>query len=289
MGGQMKGLVLSGGGAKGGYSVGALQHLLGDLEINYDIICGVSVGAINGAFLSQFSSGQEKLAACQLTNMWAHLNTSKIYKRWFPFGGWHALWNKSFYDSLPLHKLIQEAISLDKIRSSGKQIGVGAVSLSSGKYHIFTKEDDDFINAVLASSAFPGMLTPIKMKGQLWVDGGVKELSPIRTAIDMGATHIDVITTSPEIRIKKFLDNPSVVDIFKRVIDLSTDKILSNDIEKVVMYNKLAQAGVSDRKVVELRVFRPYHNLVDDVLDFSPHKIREMMDKGYRDAKDILG
>jgi NTE family protein len=246
------------------------------------------VGAINAAFLGQFLRGQEKLAASEITTMWLKLNSSTIYKRWKPFGKFHAMWEKSFYDSSPLHNLINETISLYKIRSSGKQVAVGTVSLSSGKYHIFTKDDNDFINAVLASSAFPGMLTPVKMKGQLWADGGVKELSPINTAIDMGATEIDVITTSPEIRIKKFLENPSVVDIFKRVIDLSTDKILSNDIEKVIMYNKLAQAGVSDKKVIKLRIFRPYNNLIDDVLDFSPEKIREMIDKGYNDTRNKL-
>jgi NTE family protein len=182
--------------------------------------------------------------------------------------------------------LIREQVDLNKIRGSGKKVSVGAVSVSSGKYRVFDQNDDDFISAVLASSAFPGMLNPIRMKGEIFIDGGCKELSPIRTAIDLGATEIDVITTSPEVRIKKFIENPSIIDIIKRAIDVSTDKILSNDIDRAIMHNKLVQAGVSDKKLVKLRILRPHHNLIDDVLDFNPVKIKEMMEKGYEDARD---
>lgn len=283
----MRALVLSGGGSKGAYSQGVIQHLLGNLGIQYSIITGVSVGAINGAFLATHSLGNEKQASDELKDWWLSLDNSKIYKRWNPFGKIHAAWRMSFYDSSPLQNLIRSNISLAKIRSTGKMISVGTVSLSSGKYHSITQDDDDFIDAVLASSAFPGMFSPIKMKGHLWLDGGVKSLSPINTAIDLGATKIDVITTSPDVRIKKFIENPNIIDIFKRTVDLSTDKILSNDIEKVLMYNLLAEAGISNKKVVKLRIFRPHNNLIDDVLNFDPAKIREMMSLGYEDAKRL--
>lgn len=282
----MKALVHSGGGSKGSWGCGAIQYLMGDLKINYDIYTGVSVGAINSAFLSMFPEGQTQEAADVLKDWWLRLDNYKIYKRWEPFGRIHAIWRQSFYDSTPLHTLIREQVDLDKIRSSGKKVSVGAVSVSSGKYLTFDQDDDDFVSAVLASSAFPGMLSPIKMKDQLWIDGGVKELSPIRTAIEMGATEIDVITTSPEVRIKKFIEKPSIIDIIKRAIDVSTDKILSNDIDRAIMHNKLVQAGVSDKKPIKLRILRPHNNLIDDVLDFDPAKIREMMEKGYENAKD---
>lgn len=281
----MRAIVLSGGGSKGAHSAGIIKYLLGDLQLHYDIICGVSVGAINGSFLAQFPKGQEKLAADKLVNLWSKLDSPDIYKRWFPFGSFHIVHRKSFYDSLPLQQLIREKISLDKIRASGKKIAIGAVSISSGKYTIFNEGDDDLIEGIIGSSAFPGMLTPIETRGQLWFDGGMKTLSPINTAIELGATTIDVITTSPEVRNKKFFKNPSIIDIFMRAIDLSTDKILSNDIERALMYNELAKAGVSDKKVIELNIIRPDYNLISNLLDFSPDKIKEMIEKGYADAK----
>lgn len=184
--GYMKALVLSGGGSKGAYQAGALKHILGELQVNYDIFCGVSVGAINCAFLSMFPSGEEQKSSDILCDMWSHLDTSKIYKRWFPFGRWHALWTKSFFDSSPMSELLRSNIDIEKIRRNGKKVNVGTVSLSSGKYTIFDQSSDYFVDAVIASASFPGMLTPVKFLGQLWTDGGIKEISPIKKAMEMG-------------------------------------------------------------------------------------------------------
>lgn len=282
----MKALVLSGGGSKGAYQAGALKHLIGTLQLKYNIICGVSVGAINAAFLGQFKHSEEVDASKELASLWLELNTQSIYKRWVPFGRWHALWQPSFYDSQPLIDLITRTISLDRIRGSGKLISVGAVSLSSGKYTIFNQDHEHFIKAVIASASFPGMLRPIEINGQLWADGGVKEITPIRTAIEMGATEIDIIITSPELRVKRYLDKPNTIDVLKRSLDLSADKIMANDIEKVYMYNRLARRGDPDRKEIKLNIIRPKNNLIEDLLDFTPSKIKEMMEKGYEDAKN---
>jgi len=281
----MKALVLSGGGSKGAYQAGALKYILGEQKVNYDIFCGVSVGAINCAFLSMFSSGEEQRASDILSDMWNHLDTPKIYKRWFPFGRWHALWTKSFFDSSPLYDLLKTNLDINKIRTSGKKVSVGTVSLSSGKYTIFDQSSDYFIDAVIASASFPGMLTPVSFLGQLWTDGGIKEISPIKKAMEMGADEIDVIITSPQTRVNRFIENPTTVDILKRSIDLSTDKIMANDIEKIQMHNRLAEAGLSDRQLVKMNILRPDYNLIEDLLDFRPHKIQEMMQKGYADAK----
>lgn len=281
----MKALVLSGGGAKGAYQVGALRYLLSELQNTYDILCGVSVGAINCAFVAQFESGKEQEAGQNLSDLWSNLNTESIYTRWFPFGKFHSLWRSSFYDSSPLHRLIKSNISLEKVREVGKKVSVGAVSLNAGKYTIFNQDHDHFLEAVLASASFPGMLTPVEIDGQLWTDGGVKEISPIKTAIDLGATEIDIIVTSPEVRTRKFIEHPTTVDILKRTIDLSTDKIMSNDIEKLLMYNKLAMAGLLDRKFINMNIIRPDHNLTEDLLDFNPDKLKEMMICGYNDVK----
>ena len=281
----MRALVLSGGGSKGSYQVGALQYILGEKQAQYDILCGVSVGAINCAFLSMFEKYEEIDAIEVLSNLWRDLDTSKIYKRWFPFGRWHSIWKSSFYDSSPLINLIRNKVDLDKIRETGKQVSVGAISLSSGKYTIFSQNDDDFVDAVIASASFPGMLCPIRIRDQWWADGGVKEITPIKVAIESGASEIDIVMTSPETRNKYFIEEPTTMDVIKRAIDLSTDKIMSNDVEKMVMYNKLAEAGFSDKRIIKINIVRPKFNLIDNLLDFSPAKIQKMMEIGYLDAK----
>lgn len=277
----------SGGSSKGAYGTGVISYLLEEQQIQYDLYCGNSVGAINCSFLAQFLIGQEKEAATQLKSLWLTLTDDKIYQSWKPFGRLHSIWKQSIYDSTPLHNLVRENINLERIREANRKVCVGAVSISSGQYFTFDQDDDDFISAVLASAAFPLLLSPIKMKGQLFVDAGVQELSPINTAIQMGAEEIDVITSSPEISNKKFIENPSLIDIIKRVTDLSTDRILENDIERVMMYNKLAETGLTDKKPIKLRIFRPHKKLLDDTLNFNPIKIKEMIELGYDDAANI--
>jgi NTE family protein len=279
-----KALVHSGGSNKGSWACGVIQHLFGDLQTNYDIFVGTSVGAINASYLSQFTVGQEQEAAENLADLWLSLGQHHIYHHWAPFGLLQVPWQMSFYDSTPLQNLIRSNINVSCIRQSGKQATVGTVSLSSGKYHIFHQDDPDFLSAIMASCALPGMFCPIKMKDQLWIDGGVKSLSPIKEAILMGATEIDVITTSPEIRVKKFFEKPSIIDVVMRAFDVSTDKILSNDLDKAMIYNQLAMAGINGIQMIKLRIFRPQHNLIDNLLDFDHEKIRKMMELGYRDA-----
>lgn len=283
----MRGLIHSGGGSKAGYAVGVIYHLLGELKTEYHLFSGVSSGAINCAFLAQFSSGQEQEAANQLVALWSQLRTKDIFRHHFPFGPWHALWKTSLYDSGPLQQLLREHIKLDRIRASGKIVNVGAISLNSGKYTVFDQTSDHFIEAVIASASFPGMLAAVPFDGHLWSDGGVKQISPIKTAIDLGADELDIIITSPKNRIKRFIKHPTAIDIMRRAIDLSTDKILSNDLEKLEMYNRLATAGLTDKKYVKARIIRPENNLIEDLLDFDPVKIREMLQIGYDDACKI--
>lgn len=285
----MRSLVLSGGSVKSAYSCGVLKHLLGDLQNQYSTIVGVSSGAICGSFLGMYPLGEEKLAAKHMAEMWLSLNNNKIYTRWSPWGRLHVLWKFGFFDNTPMKNLIRNTIKLDRIRESGKRIVVGAVSLTSGKYTEFDQTSDDFINIVIASSSFPVLFEPVKIGDQLWSDGGLKTISPTNTAIVSGADEIDIIATSPITRDKKWIKNPSIIDIMERSFDLFTEKILTNDIERAQMYNQLAAAGLTNKKQVKINIIRPDHNLVEDLLDFSPEKIKDMIDLGYEDAKRKYG
>ena len=281
----MRALVHSGGASKGAFAAGIIQYLLEDLQISYDIYTGTSVGAINIGILSMFKTGEEKEASQLLTNWWLKLDNSKIYKPWPFWGRMAAAWHKSFYDSSPLQEMVRKNISLDRIRASGKKVAVGALNLHTGKYTVFNQDDDNFIEAILGSSAFPATLCPIKINNDLFIDGGMKMLSPIKLAIEMGADEIDVITTSPDIRDKKFIEDPNIIDIVRRAFDVATDKILSNDIDLALMHNQLAEAGLSNKKLIKLRIIKPHYNLIDNIFDFNPVKIREMMKQGYLDAQ----
>ena len=88
-------LVLSGGGAKGAYQVGALKKWLLEDKLDYDILCGVSVRAINVAFLSQAKLGEIADGYHRLVDLWASVDNSKIYKKWRPLGYLESFWKDS--------------------------------------------------------------------------------------------------------------------------------------------------------------------------------------------------
>lgn len=281
-----KAAVFSGGATKGSYTSGALRYLLSDLNIQYDIICGSSVGALLTAFLGMFKHGQEIEASKALENLWLDMSQDKIYKKWNFFGKIAGLWRESLFDCSPLHKFIRSNISLEAIRKSGKILRVGAVSLTSSQFRTFKQDEDCFLDAILASSAYPGIFKPVEIDGELWADAGIKQITPIKTAIDLGADQIDVIITSPEKNTKVFTSKPTSIETILRAVELMTDEIMKNDIEMALMYNKLVLAGdAPDKRYVKINIIRPNFVLTQNSMDFCKDNIKKMMKIGYEDAK----
>lgn len=284
----MRALVLSGGGVKGAYQIGVLKHLIVDLDRQYDILCGVSVGALNTSFLSMFSKEEEKEGFQSLLDFWLTVDNDKIWKNWFPFGKLHALWLKSMYNSQPLIDTVHQYITLDAVRKSGRKVCVGAVSLTTGNYRSFTQDDDSFVDGILASSAFPSGLKPISIGNELYTDGGVKHITPLKEAIDLGADEIDVILCSPEKTTASYDNNSTTIKLALRTIDLMSDEIMNSDLKMANLYNKISQLDPnSGKKFINMNIIRPAVNLVEDSLEFDPNQIKIMIDKGYNDAKLI--
>lgn len=282
----MRALVLSGGGVKGAYQVGALKHLIGDLGRNYDILSGISVGALNCSFMSMFSKEQEKQGLDKLLGFWHNANNKMVYKRWFPFGKLHALWKNSLYNSQPLVDLVRKNVNLEKVRQSGRIVSVGAVSLTTGHYKVFTGSDDHFVDGVIASSAFPAGLKAIEIAGELYTDGGVKHVTPLGEAIKYGATEIDMILCSPMSSTDKYDKKSAAIKLALRTIDLMTDELVAADLKKAVLHNEIASLKVGyDKKYVKINIIQPVQDLTENSLDFDHDKIMEMMEKGYQDSK----
>lgn len=282
-------LVLSGGGSKGAYQAGVLKHILGESKIKYDVYCGVSVGALNAAFLAMYANGQEVQASESLLQIWQTIRTKDVRKGWFPFGKLHALWKPSVYNSAPLIKLVRERLDVDAIRASGKELAVGAASLTTGDYRVFTHDYHDVAGAVLASSAFPAMLCPVKLDDELWTDGGVRDVTPIKAAIDLGAEKIDVVMCSPKDNDGTMDDDsPSTITVAKRSISILSDEVLENDIRVANLISELALVGrMKDKKQIQIRVLRPSVPLPGDSLDFDREDLDKKIEIGYDDAQKL--
>ena len=73
----MKALVLSGGGSKGAYQIGAWKALK-KLHIKFDIVTGTSVGALNGALVTQ-KSYRKAIRLCRICGK--HRRLHCVYER----------------------------------------------------------------------------------------------------------------------------------------------------------------------------------------------------------------
>ena len=287
----MRALVLSGGGAKGAYQAGALYNLLGERSIHYDIITGTSVGALNGAFISMFGIGSELDAAEGLKDLWFGIDDSKIYRKWCfgLLGKLPLLWKHSVYCTAPLQKLVRSRLKPGAIRTSGKKLCIGAVSLNTGERRVWTEQDDDIATGVLASSSFPGMFEPIESDGELFTDDGVRETTPVANAIEAGATRIDVIQDFPVGVTGGFASRPTTLRVVERVLAAMSAEIVVGDLKVAELYNAIIRANVEvpGKRVVELNMLRPAEVLLENSLDFDPGLIRTNFAKGYNDAKAL--
>lgn len=273
----MRALVLSGGGAHGSFQVGVLKHLLGDKKINYDILAGVSVGALNTGFLAQFKAGEEQKAAKGLEDLWLSITNSTIKQHHFP-PYISALWNSGLYSTKPLQSKVKSSLDVKAVASSGKILRVGAVSLTTGQYGTWTEKDADIVDGILASSAFPGFFDTVKARGQEWTDGGAKNVTPLADAIKAGATEIDVILAS-----SKHLAGPTnkfnTIKVGIRALAIMMDEVFENDLKVCQLKN-----NVDGYVKIDLNIYQPTINMGVNSLEFDPEKIAERIDQGYENA-----
>ena len=275
----MKALVLSGGGTHGAYQVGVLKRLLVDEENHYDIVAGVSVGAINAAGIAQFKKGQELLCHKYLDDLWRTVDNSTVWKHHFP-PYMAALWKPGLYSTEPLRKFLTQHMDTDKILESGKKLRVAAVSLTSGAWKVWNEDDKDLLEGVMASSAFPGMFDAITVGDEQYTDGGVRTVTPLKDAIDAGATEVDVILTEyPEFDIVP--NNLKTLKVLLRSLNIMMNEVVENDLKVCALKN-----NVEGYRKIKLRVFRPSERLSGPSLDFDPKNIRYELGLGYRDVRN---
>jgi len=278
----MRALVLSGGGARGAYQVGVLRKVLKDEGRDYDIICGVSVGAINAAGLAQFPKGKGAEAWEWLHDLWLKIKPDDIYEKW---AGWpvSVLTKASVFDTAPLRKLIQDNLNEQAVKDSGKLLRMGVVSWNTGEYKIITERWDNLAWWVLASASYPVMFEPIRVGGEVYTDGGARNVTPLKSALEAGAREIDVIMASNPFSPSSWSEKgQKTFDYLFRYLGISSDEIMRNDLLSLGVDNPFVEL-VPEYQDVKIRVQKP-RNPVLDSLEFEPANIQAMIKQGYKEA-----
>jgi len=156
------GLVLSGGGTRGFAHLGVVAALL-EKGIRPDVISGVSAGSIAGAFIASGKSPEEILKI--FTKGWFFQYT-KIH---IPVDGLLKL------DGLK--EIIQKEIPFKNIEDLPTPFYVCISNLNKGTVEY--RNSGPLGETVLASSSIPILFAPVKMDGDLYVDGGLMDNIPM--------------------------------------------------------------------------------------------------------------
>lgn len=188
----MRAIVLSGGGGKGAYQAGVYKAIK-KLGIEYDIVTGTSIGALNG-----FLMVQDDLFKCLW--LWKHINYNKIFEDFNDVVDEKTLKNKYFekiinggIDTKRIDKLVSRIYNPKRLYNSSIDYGVVAFDLAKLKPIIALKKEMDASTLkkyIIASATCFPVFKPQKYEKEVLVDGGYYDTTPINLAIDLGATEV---------------------------------------------------------------------------------------------------
>lgn len=313
-------LVISGGGAKGAFAVGAVEALR-QRGVAFDLVAGTSTGALIAPLVA---IDDIPLLRYIYTSV---RNEDIILER----GVVDILTHDAIYDTNPLWSLINSFVDREryqKILQSKIEIYLATINLQTGGIEHWNQhtggpnggplERTAFIRAMMASASMPVLMPPIEINpgGHQHVDGGVREIAPLKIAIDQGATDIYAILLSPAEHEPKSERYVFLVKTLLRSIDLFTQEILANDLATALLYNQaiqhrarlrakaekvLKKAQVkalfedpqnpdpfAGKRLLNLYVIRPQDELPIDSLQFSPVAMSQIMAQGGEAARRAL-
>lgn len=228
-------MILSGGGARGAYEVGVLSYVLDTYAKRrgatprIDILCGTSVGAINACYLAGHL-GDPANGIRRLVELWTDLAFDAVLgfgarqvlalpRVLFGGGGEGA----GIFDVRPMASLVTKEIRWSAISRALRHghlsaLSVSATEVQSGRTVIFMQTGPSgslpmhapprsIIRGArigpphaLASAAIPILFPPVRVGDALFMDGGVRQNTPVSPALHLGATHVFAIGLSRVLR-----------------------------------------------------------------------------------------
>lgn len=238
------GLALAGGGSKGLIHAGALQYFE-ENKIVFKSLSGTSAGSIVAGLYCCGKKPYEILNFFSTTKMFTtkHLGLS----------------TKGFIQTSTLRNEFEEIIGDPKIENLNLELKIVATNLLDGTSKIFSK--GNLINSILASSAYPGVFTPMKIDNVIYADGGMVNNFPI----DIIPKNIDATVgiDFPKFEKQKEKDLNNMFDILTRSFDIIRNINASKK-------ETIADIYLTPSKGINLGTF-----------DTDPHKLEEIFELGY--------
>ncbi len=218
--------VLSGGASLGSIQVGQLRALY-ERKIGPDLIVGTSAGAVNGAYIASRPAILE--TALGLAAIWRRLHWFEVFP---PNPVTATLGLTGHRDHLVpntgLKELLNKHQQFKRMEDATIPFHVIATDVRSGRELRLSTGDAE--SAVLASSAIPGVYPAIEREGEVLVDGGVSNNTPISDAAELGATKIYVLPTGSTCELVK--PPTGAIPMLVHAITLLINQRLTDDIRR---------------------------------------------------------
>jgi len=298
----MKALVLGAGSMKGAFQVGALKAILEE-GFEPQMIYGTSVGALNTAFLVNEAGKLKveqkpvdwKYIGRQLMEFWITRITNpqmvgKLRSRVSLGVNTVMSQYEGLLDPSPLHDLVREQIDREVMIKSGIACKVGALKVSTGEIEYGSPENENFMALLQASYSIPLIMpaVPVGPGEELYLDGALREVIPIRQAFLDGAKEVIIVACHAEAMYLREEFNPkNVINLIQRIKDISVNQLVNNDIHWARIY---AESALLKGDNVKLTIIRPQVPPSLDLTKFTSEDISRLIVEGYREAlKTING
>lgn len=294
-------IVLSGGGAKGAFQVGVLDALINKHGVKPAIAVGTSTGAIQALGVAQNDIDG-------LLQVWLGIKgNGDIYRDRGGIAGSIILGEKALYNTTPLRNLLKAFAKPDRLAASTVDLRLGIVSLQSGEFRTIDKTVSGIFNWVYASCAMPVYFDPLETSDkQQWVDGGVRDVTPLGAALDLNPTGVIVIRASPTSKPASSKYFGGLIPIGLRATSLLQSEVSRNDLASTSLINDMLAARdqvftalqangsnaaeasrlllpldrqLANYRFAHVRVIEPEEDF-SDTLEFDPAKIRRAIDAG---------
>ena len=180
--------VLGGGGVLGAHEVGMLRALA-ESSVVPDVVLGTSIGAVNGAL---FAADPSLQGVTQLTQLWlesnlTEMNAAGLLRR----AGTLARTRTHIQSLAEIRERLVRALPVARVEELPVPFQCVAASIERASEHWF--DSGDLADVVLASCAVPGVLPPVKIGDEHFIDGGIVNSIPVGRAVALGARRIYVL------------------------------------------------------------------------------------------------
>ena len=239
------GMVLSGGGVRGIAHLGVIKALE-ERGIYPELIAGASAGAIVGAFYAAGHSWEDILHFFKSTSMFSWQNYT--YRK------------PGILDTDKFEHLFATYLPGDSFASLTKTLFVSATDIEKGKNVIW--QEGSLVRKVLASAAFPMVLSPVQIEGTFYADGAITNNFPVEPLLPLCDT---------------------IIGSYVSPLPIVQPGELTNSMAVLERAFKIGMAALSESKFQHCDILIAPHQL-NEVGTFSMNRIDEVFEIGYEAA-----